>query len=102
LPTARRSAASDCFARRVALWFEREGRTQVSDPVRLRQMNMAIALAASRWNELEPGAHAPEAMQAWLDEVERRALVRGADARAEAVRFARTWFLECLDAARSG
>jgi hypothetical protein len=51
-------ALTACFARKVALWFERDGAEQVADPVRLRQMNMAIALAASRWNEfsLEPDA----------------------------------------------
>jgi hypothetical protein len=37
-------------------------------------------------------------MRAWLDEVERRAVVRGADARAEAIRLARTWFDDCLGA----
>jgi hypothetical protein len=90
-------AATACFARKVALWFEREGAEQVADPVRLRQMNMAIALAASRWNEFsaEPGA-APR-MRAWLDEVERRAVLRKADARAEAIRLARHWFDGCLD-----
>jgi hypothetical protein len=58
-------------------------------------MNMAIALAASRWNELEPDADGVERMRAWLNEVERRALVRGAAARAEAVALARSWFEEC-------
>ena len=44
-----RMATTACFAKKVALWFEREGVERVADPVRLRQMNMAIALAASRW-----------------------------------------------------
>jgi hypothetical protein len=67
-------AATACFARKVALWFEHKGLERVADPVRLRQMNMAIALAASRW----------------------RAVVRGADARAEAIRLARGWFADCV------
>lgn len=90
-------AATACFARKVALWFEREGMEQVADPVRLRQMNMAIALAASRWNEFAPEHDAVERMNAWLDEVERRAVVRGADARAGAVRLARGWFADCVN-----
>jgi hypothetical protein len=85
-----------CFAKKVALWFEREGLEQVADRMRLRQMNMAIALAASRWNEFAPETDAVARMNAWLDEVERRAVVRGADARAEAVRLARGWFADCV------
>ena len=69
---------------------------QVADLVRLRQMNMAIALAASRWNEFAAGPEPLERMNAWLDEVERRAVVRGADARAEAIRIARGWFRDCF------
>jgi len=90
-------AATACFAKKVALWFEREGREQIADSVQLRQMNMAIALAASRWNEFVDEPDAVERMNAWLDDVERRATVRGAEARAEAVRLARTWFIDCLD-----
>ena len=91
-----RMAVTACFARKVALWFEREGAEQVADPVRLRQMNMAIALAASRWNEFAGDDDPVGRMNAWLDEVERRAVVRGADARAEAIRLARSWFTDCL------
>jgi hypothetical protein len=82
------------FARRVGAWFEREGRETVPDPVYLRQMNMAVALAASRWNEFaaEPGAE--ERMRAWLEEVERRAKARGADARVDAVQRVRAWLDE--------
>lgn len=87
--------ASGCFAGKVALWFESEGRRQVSDPVRLRQMNMTVALAASRWNELEGEDGGVKRMLAWLAEVERRALVRGATARVDAVRLARSWLEEC-------
>jgi hypothetical protein len=90
-------AVAACFARKVALWFEREGAAQVADPVRLRQMNMAIALAASRWNEFAVEPDAVPRMNAWLDEVERRAVVRKADARAEAIRLARGWFDDCVD-----
>lgn len=90
-------APTACFARKVALWFEREGLEQIPDPVRLRQMNMAIALAASRWNEFAGEPEAVERMNGWLDEVERRAVLRRADARADAIRLARGWFTECLD-----
>ena len=79
----------------MAAWFERDGREQVADRARLRQMNRAVALAASRWNEFEPEPDAAERMRAWLDEVERRALVRGATARAEAFALARSWFEDC-------
>ena len=92
-------APTECFARKVGRWFEHEGAEQVSDPVRLRQMNMAIALAASRWNEFAPEPDAVRRMQAWLDDVERRAVVRRADARADAIRRARIWFDECLRSA---
>jgi hypothetical protein len=90
-------AKTACFAKKVALWFEREGVERVADPVRLRQMNMAIALAASRWNEFAAEPDAEHRMNAWLDEVERRAVVRRADARTEAIRLARGWFSDCLD-----
>jgi hypothetical protein len=92
-----RMATSACFAKKVALWFEREGMERVADPIRLRQMNMAIALAASRWNEFAVESDAEDRMNAWLDEVERRAVVRKAEARAEAIRLARAWFSDCLD-----
>ena len=87
---------TECFAKKVGRWFERDGTEQVSDPVRLRQMNMAIALAASRWNEFSEAPDAVAHMRAWLEDVERRAVVRGADARAEAIRLALTWFEDCL------
>jgi hypothetical protein len=90
-------AVTACFAKKVGRWFEREGVEQVADPVRLRQMNMAIALAASRWNEFAESDNAVARMHAWVDEVERRAVVRGADARAEAIRLARSWFTDCVD-----
>jgi hypothetical protein len=89
-------ALTACFAKKVALWFEREGAEREADLVRLRQMNMAIALAASRWKEFAAEPEAVPRMNAWLDEVERRAVVRGADARAEAFRLARTWFADCV------
>jgi hypothetical protein len=59
-------------------------------------MNMAIALAASRWNELALGPDPIGEMRAWLDEVHRRAEVRGARARVDAVELAREWFEACL------
>jgi hypothetical protein len=85
---------SNAFARRVGAWFEREGRETVPDRTYLRQMNMAIALAASRWNELAEEPDAPARMRAWLDEVERRARVRGALARVDAVARVRAWMDE--------
>lgn len=94
-------AVTACFAKKVALWFERDGAERVADPVRLRQMNMAIALAASRWHELASEQDAVQRMNAWLDEVERRAVVRGADARAEAMRLARGWLTDCLSNEKS-
>jgi hypothetical protein len=90
-------AGTACFAGKVARWFEHEGLERVTDLARLRQMNMAIALAASRWNELAAGPAPVARMEAWLDEVERRAVLRNAEARAEAIRLARTWFQECAE-----
>jgi hypothetical protein len=89
------SDLSDCFARRVAAWFAEDGRREVADPVQLRQMNMAVALAASRWNEFATQADGVSRMRAWLDEVERRAVVRRARPRAAAISRARVWFEEC-------
>jgi hypothetical protein len=79
----------------VAAWFAEEGHAAVDDPAYLRQMNMAIALAASRWNEFAVEDDAVERMRAWLDKVRRRAEVRGARARIEAVDRARAWFDAC-------
>jgi hypothetical protein len=79
----------------VAAWFADEGLAAVEDRAYLRQMNMAIALAASRWNELAAEPDAAERMRAWLDEVRRRAVVRDASARVDAVDLARAWFEEC-------
>ena len=84
----------EAFARHVGAWFEREGRETVPDPVYLRQMNMAIALAASRWNEFAAEPDAVERMHTWLDEVERRAKVRRAQARTEAFERVRAWMEE--------
>ena len=84
----------EAFARRVGVWFEREGRETVPDRAYLRQMNMAIALAASRWNEFAAEPDAVDRMHAWLDEVERRAKARGAKARAEAFALVRAWMDE--------
>jgi hypothetical protein len=84
-----------CFAKRVAAWFEREGREAVADAAYLRQMNMAIALAASRWNEFAAAEDAVPRMRAWLDEVRRRAVERKAEARIDAIDRARDWFDAC-------
>lgn len=84
-----------CFSKRIAAWFAEDGRAEVADPVYLRQMNMAIALAASRWNEFAAGEDSVPRMRAWLDEVERRAVLRNASARVDAIRRARGWFEAC-------
>jgi hypothetical protein len=84
-----------CFAGHVAAWFADEGRAAVDDAAYLRQMNMAIALAASRWNEFAAEDDAIERMRAWLDEVRRRAVVREARARVDAIDRARAWFDGC-------
>ena len=84
-----------CFSERVAAWFAGEGRASVADPAYLRQMNMAIALAASRRNEFAVQPDAVPRMRAWLVEVRRRAVEREAHARVEAIDRARTWFDAC-------
>jgi hypothetical protein len=84
-----------CFEAKAAAWFGGGGRRGVADRAALRQMNMALALALSRWLEWAPELDAPARLRSWLDEVERRAVRRGADARADAVRLARTWLDEC-------
>jgi hypothetical protein len=84
-----------CLETQAAAWFGGEGRRVVSDRVRLRQMNMAIALAASRWLELAEGEDALPRMRAWLDDVEDRAVRRDATARAEAFRRVRAWLAGC-------
>jgi hypothetical protein len=90
------SRLTECFSARVAAWFAGEGRAEIEDPVYLRQMNMAIALAASRWNEFAEGENAVGGMRAWLDAVESRALTRSASARVDAIRHARSWFEACV------
>lgn len=86
-----------CFSRKVGSWFEKDGRREVSDPAYLRQMNMAVALAASRWNEFATEDDAIPRMRDWLEEVRRRAVVRNATARAEAIARAREWFEACIE-----
>ena len=84
-----------CFSQRVGAWFAGEGRASVADPVYLRQMNMAIALAASRWNEFAGDPDAVLHMRAWLVEVRRRGVERKAHARVDAIDRARAWFDAC-------
>jgi hypothetical protein len=88
-----------CFSLKVGAWFEQEGRRQVSDPAYLRQMNMAVALAASKWNEFATGDDAIARMRDWLEEVRRRAVVRDATARAEAIARTHEWFEACVEQA---
>jgi hypothetical protein len=84
-----------CFEERIAGWFGGEGRRRVADRVYLRQMNMALALAYSKWVELAGDDEAAERMSEWLLEVERRAVARRASARVDAIRQARAWFDAC-------
>ena len=84
-----------CFSQRVGAWFAGEGRASVADPVYLRQMNMAIALAASRWHEFAGDPDAVLRMRAWLVEIRRRAFERKAQARVEALDRARAWLDAC-------
>ena len=84
-----------CLEAQAAAWFGGEGRRAVADRVRLRQANMAIALAVSRWLELAETEDARARMRAWLDEVEERAVRRDAVARADAFRRVRAWLAGC-------
>ena len=84
-----------CLETQAAAWFGGEGRRAVADRVRLRQTNMAIALAVSRWLEFAEREEALARMLAWLDEVEARAVTREATARAEAFRRVRDWLVGC-------
>jgi hypothetical protein len=84
-----------CLEARAAAWFGGEGRRVVADRARLRQANMAIALAVSRWLELADGEDGLARMRAWLDEVEDRAVRRDAAARAGAFRRVRGWLSGC-------
>jgi hypothetical protein len=88
-------AITRCLEAQASAWFGGEGRRVVSDRVRLRQTNMAIALAVSRWLELAEGEDALARMRAWLDDVEDRAVRRDATARAEAFRRVRSWLAGC-------
>jgi hypothetical protein len=94
---AGRERITRCLEAHAAAWFGGEGRLGVTDRVRLRQMNMAIALAVSRWLELPEDEDATARMRAWLDVVEERAVQRGATARAEAFRLVRKWLGGCVD-----
>jgi hypothetical protein len=84
-----------CLEAQAAAWFGGEGRRAVADRVQLRQANMAIALAVSRWLELAETEDAHARMRAWLDEVEERAVRRDAVARADAFRRVRAWLAGC-------
>jgi hypothetical protein len=84
-----------CVEAKAAAWFGGGGRRAVGDRAALRQMNMALALALSRWLEWAPEPGAPARMRAWLDEVEGRAVRRGAAARAEAFGLMREWLEGC-------
>ncbi|MGH3037867.1 MAG: hypothetical protein ACRDLZ_00410 [Gaiellaceae bacterium] len=87
---------TDCFERKVGAWFAGEGRRTVADRKHLRQMNMALALAASRWLEMVEEGEPVERMHAWLGQIEERAERRRAAARIEAIQRARTWFNDCV------
>jgi hypothetical protein len=93
--TAGHDRRTRCFEERIGGWFEGEGRRRVADRAYLRQMNMALALAYSRWIEFADADDAAERMGEWLADVEARAVARRASARAEAIRQARAWFDGC-------
>jgi hypothetical protein len=84
-----------CFERHIGEWFGGAGRDQISDRRYLRQMNMALALAYSKWLEIAAEDDAIRQMRDWLAEVERRAVERRASARADAIRQARDWLDAC-------
>jgi hypothetical protein len=84
-----------CFEERIGGWFGGEGRRRVADRTYLRQMNMALALAYSKWVEFADDDEAAERMHEWLAEVEARAVARRASARVDAIRQARDWFEAC-------
>jgi hypothetical protein len=94
------AALTRCFSRTVAYWFEEEGRRKVGNPAYLRQMNMAVALAASKWNEFAAEDDAIPRMRDWLEDVERRAEIRKASARSEAIQHVRRWFEGCVEKSR--
>ena len=87
------------FEAELARWFAGEAFRPHPAPVGTdaityrRQMNMALALAASKWLEFgtDDPARAAERMRAWIDETSARAVARGAAARAEAMRLAAGW-----------
>jgi hypothetical protein len=93
--SGRADGITRCLETQVSVWFGGEGSRDVADRVRLRQMNMAIALAVSRWLELAEGEDALPRMRAWLDDVEERAVRRDATARADAFRRVRAWLEGC-------
>jgi hypothetical protein len=82
------------FERELGRWFSHEALEPHPDPLGAdpvtyrRQMNMALALAASKWLEL--GRDEPR-MRAWIARTEARAEARRAAARAEAMRLAARW-----------
>jgi len=83
----------DGFAAAVGRWFAEDAHLPHPSPVGAdpvtyrRQMSMALALAASKRLELGEG----DAFRAWIDATEARAETRGAAARVEAMRLARSW-----------
>lgn len=90
-----------CFEQKIAAWFAGAGRRTIADRVRLRQMNVALALALSRWLDFAEREEALPAMRGWLREIEARAVARGAVARAEAIRRASEWFESCASGSRA-
>lgn len=101
------SAVGRCFAAKVGAWFERQlpvaARADAEEAVTFaRQTNMALALAASKWLELESLDPDPVgSMRAWIVGTRSRAEERRAAARAEAMDLAGAWLEECVrDASR--
>jgi hypothetical protein len=82
------------FEQEVGRWFsgaafEPHPRPVGADAVTYRrQMNMALALAASKWLEL---GRDERRMRAWIAQTAARAEARGAAARVEAMAAAAAW-----------
>lgn len=87
------------FEEELARWFSRDALEPHPSPIGAdaiayrRQMNMALALAASKWMEFEADepATAELRMQEWLGATAARAQARKAAARAEAMRIVSAW-----------
>jgi hypothetical protein len=101
-------AVGRCFAAKIGAWFERQlpvpAHAGAEEAVTFaRQTNMALALAASKWLELESLDPDPVgSMRAWIAGTRGRAEARRAAARAEAMDMAGAWLEGCVREASRG